>query len=104
MSKDLYPHMEISSTTDLIENELRESRYVLHDLLLMLDHHSVHQHYEGAVKGLCEGKFFECADVAFVYSMRSFAKQIPCIETIKTITHQFCSSFWRENLYFLSVN
>lgn len=55
MSKDLYPRAEISSTTDQIENELKESRYVLHDLLQMLDHHSVHQHYEGAVKGLCEG-------------------------------------------------
>ncbi|XP_031632317.1 protein tweety-2 isoform X2 [Contarinia nasturtii] len=55
MSKDLYPRAEISTTTDQILNELKESRYVLHDLLQMLDHHSVHQYYEGAIKGLCEG-------------------------------------------------
>lgn len=51
----MYPRAEISATTDQIENELKESRYVLHELLQMLDHSSVHQHYEGAVKGLCEG-------------------------------------------------
>lgn len=51
----MYPRAEISTTTDQIENELKESRYVLHELLQMLDYSSVHQHYEGAVKGLCEG-------------------------------------------------
>lgn len=55
ISKDLYPRAEISTTTNQIENELNESRYALHDLLSMLEHHSVHQHYEGAVRGMCEG-------------------------------------------------
>ncbi|XP_055305610.1 protein tweety-2 isoform X2 [Sitodiplosis mosellana] len=55
ISKDLYPRAEISTTTDQIENELKESRYVLHELLQMLDQSSVHQHYDQAVKGLCEG-------------------------------------------------
>lgn len=55
ISRDLYPRAEISSSTNQIENELSESRYAIHDLLLMLEHQSVNQYYDGAVRGLCEG-------------------------------------------------
>lgn len=58
ISKDLYPRAEITTTSEQIENELNESRYAIHDLLLMLDHQSVHQYYEKAVKGLCDGALF----------------------------------------------
>lgn len=58
ISKDLYPRAEISSTSEQIENELNESRFALHELLLMLEHQTVNQHYERVVKGLCEGALF----------------------------------------------
>lgn len=54
ISKDLFPRAEISATTNQIENELNESRFTLNDLILMLEYHSVHRNYDGAVKGLCE--------------------------------------------------
>lgn len=47
--------METSQTTDQIDNELNESRFVVTDLFVMLDRRSVDRHYENAMKGLCEG-------------------------------------------------
>lgn len=47
--------MEISQTTDQIDNELNESRFVLTELFMMLDRRTVDRHYENAMKGLCEG-------------------------------------------------
>lgn len=58
ISKDLYPRAEISYPSEQIANELNEGRYALHDLLLMLEHQSVHQYYEKALRGLCDGALF----------------------------------------------
>lgn len=55
MSRDLYPRVEISQTTDQIDNELNESRFMLSDLIIMLERRSVERHYENAMKGMCEG-------------------------------------------------
>lgn len=55
MSRDLYPRVEMSQTTKQIDGELNESRYVLTDLISMLERRSVERHYENALKGLCEG-------------------------------------------------
>lgn len=41
--------------TEQIRTELDESRFVVTDLMLMLDRRSVDRHYENAMKGLCEG-------------------------------------------------
>lgn len=55
IARDLYRPVETSQITDQIDNELSESRFVLTDLILMLDRRSVDRHYENALKGLCEG-------------------------------------------------
>lgn len=55
MSKDLYPRVEMGPTTEQIDGELNESRFVLSDLISMLERRSVDRHYENAMKGMCEG-------------------------------------------------
>lgn len=55
IARDLYRPVETSQITDQIDNELSESRFILTDLILMLDRRSVDRHYESALKGLCEG-------------------------------------------------
>lgn len=54
MSRDLYPRIELSQITEQIDNELNESRFVLADLMAMLERRSVERHYENAMQGMCE--------------------------------------------------
>lgn len=54
ISTDLYPRME-SRTIDVVDHQLNDSRFMLSELINMLDRRSVERHYENAMKGLCEG-------------------------------------------------
>lgn len=55
MSRDLYPRVEMGATVEQIDGELNESRFVLSDLITMLDRRAVDRNYESAMKGMCEG-------------------------------------------------
>lgn len=54
ISRDLFPRLDMSEKTQIIEGELNDSRYELTELILMLERRSVERHYEIGLRSICE--------------------------------------------------
>ncbi|CAD7087480.1 unnamed protein product [Hermetia illucens] len=55
MSREIYPRIDITTTTEALSKDLEEARGRLSVLTAMLDRRSIDKHYADALKGVCGG-------------------------------------------------